>query len=123
MIRSLLFSLIFGASFGLIYLAAERLRLALDYVSLGAGLLIAAITGWTWFMVNNWWSVVTRPYKKQTITLETKETPAQITNAAFWAKVRGGFIILSALALLTSQLPEIRGIFKMLWENFGFLSR
>jgi hypothetical protein len=63
--------------------------MALDPVSFAVGIAVAGLTGWAYFLINDWWSSVTRPYHPQTVKHETKETPAQIVFGAIWAFVRG----------------------------------
>jgi hypothetical protein len=80
--------------------ASESLGIVLDPVSFGVGIVAATLTGATLFLVGDWWSSVTRPYHRQSIRLETNQTPSQITFAAFKALVTGIIVIVVVLAVI-----------------------
>ncbi|MBI5653605.1 MAG: hypothetical protein HZC40_24625 [Chloroflexi bacterium] len=82
--------------------AIRLLGLPFEFVSFGGGLMVAMIVGFLSFQFNNWWSSFARPYKPQTIKLETKETPAQIMIPSFIALTGCGlgFAILAFLVLI-----------------------
>ena len=82
------FAVIFGIYIYLASWASEQLGYTVDWLWFGVGLLVGALTGGTWFLVDGWWSTATRPYRPQTVTLTTRETPSQIGCASFWATVR-----------------------------------
>ncbi len=67
----------------------EALRVEIDRASFGIGIGVAAIVGFLYFLITDWWSTVTRPARPQTVKHSTDETPSQITWASFWAIVRG----------------------------------
>ena len=82
------FAVIFGIFIYLAWWASEQLGYALDGTSFWVGIFVAAVTGFFWFLVSDWWSTATRPYRPQTVTLTTRETPSHIGCASFWATVR-----------------------------------
>jgi hypothetical protein len=82
------FVVILGIITYLAWWACKQLRFTLDRASFVVGIGVAALTGLAWFTVDGWWSTATRPYRPQTVTLTTKETPSQIGCASFWATVR-----------------------------------
>jgi hypothetical protein len=78
----------------------------IDYTWFWIGIAAAAVVAFADFMINNWWSTVTRPTHPQTVSHSTNETPSQITRASFWAIIQGilvivlvGFIISQVLSL------------------------
>lgn len=75
---------------------AERAHIALDPVSVIAGLAIAAFVGfvnlgWEW-----WVGAITRPFRRQAVVHTTAQTPWQINREASCAVVQGTCFILCA---------------------------
>jgi len=94
------FVVILGIITYLAWWACEQLRFTLDGASFAVGIGVAALTGSAWFMVDGWWSTATRPYRPQTVTLPTRETPSQIGCASFWATVRLFVFAVVAIVLI-----------------------
>jgi ABC-type Fe3+ transport system permease subunit len=78
----------------------ERLGYTLDRTSFTVGITVAAFTGLTWFLVSDWWSAITRPYRPQTVKSDTRETPIQIGWAALWAIVKLFCFIAAVIVLI-----------------------
>lgn len=85
--RLIAFAVILGFYVYLALPIVERLGHELDQASLCTATAIAAATGFTWFLVNGWWTAATRPYRPQRVTLETQETPYGIGCRAVLAVV------------------------------------
>ena len=97
LVRLIVFALIvIVVHLGALRLAA-RMGIAIDPVSYGAGLAVGVVVGFVWFMINNWLTAATRPFHPQTVTLQTKETPFQVTAAAGGGCV---FFIIAVVVLL-----------------------
>jgi hypothetical protein len=96
--RGFIFGTIFSLSVALAYWMSNKIPYNVDIGSLGFGLAIAAVTGYCWAMLNGWWSTVTRPYKPMTITLETKQTPSQVSFASILAIAKGIIFIAAVIA-------------------------
>ena len=73
---------------------SESSGIVLDPLSFIIGVVVAGLAGATLFLVGDWWSSVTRPYQPQTVKLETKQTPSQVTFAAFRALLKGIIVII-----------------------------
>jgi len=82
------FAAIFGFYAFLAWLICDQLEVELDLASLVVAGVVAALTGFTWFFVSDWWDTATRPGQPQRVYLETKETPSRIVSEALWALVR-----------------------------------
>jgi hypothetical protein len=78
MVRPLLLAVILLLSIGLAHWASTKILYQVDVVSFSWGLGVAALTAWAWMMLHGWWSAVTKPFKPLKVTLETKETSAQV---------------------------------------------
>jgi len=87
--------------------ASESLGIPLDPASFAVGIAAAALTGGTLFLINNWWDTITRPYRPQTVRLETRETPSQITWVAFRALLLGIIVIVALVAAVIAGLPYL----------------
>jgi hypothetical protein len=87
--------------------ASEILGIPLDAVSFGVGIAAAGLTGVTLFLINNWWHAITQPYRPQAVRLETRETPSQITCAAFLALLIGIFVIVGLVVAVIFGLPYL----------------
>ena len=93
MVRVLVFGLILALSIGLAHWTSTKIPYAVDVSSFFFGLGVAALTGFAWMQINGWWSTVTKPFKPMKVTLETKETPAQVNFASLFAIARGVIVI------------------------------
>jgi hypothetical protein len=100
MSRAFIFGVILLLSIGLARWASTKIPYQVDVVSFFGGLGVAALTGWAWMMLNGWWSTVTKPFKPLKITLETKETPAQVNFASILAIAIGIIIIGIVIAVI-----------------------
>ncbi|MBI5302467.1 MAG: hypothetical protein HY868_10040 [Chloroflexi bacterium] len=126
LLRSIVF-LILGTAF--VFIVINLLGYRVEMLSFIGGLVAAAIMGLLSFRVNEWWGTVTRPYKPQTVRLETRETPAQITGAATRARLLSGiiFAVLGLTVLLGLFLngwkisPLFWGAATVLTFAIGFL--
>jgi len=98
--RLIPFGVILGIFTYLAWKACEQLGYVLDRMSFTVGIMVAALTGFIWFLLSDWWSIATRPYRPQAVTSRTAETPSQIGCAAFWAAVRLLFVVVAVIALL-----------------------
>ena len=98
MTRLIGFTVICGIYTYLAWRISRWLGYAFDEVSFGAAIAVAALTGFTWFLVSDWWSAMTKPFHPQTVKMETKDTPFQIGCNALWAIVQLCFFI--ALAII-----------------------
>ena len=96
------FALILGIYTYLAWRISVWLGYALDEMSFAAAIAVAILTGFTWFLVSDWLSKMTRPYSPQTVKLDTKETPIQIILAALLAIVR--FFLFTVLAIVVIVL-------------------
>jgi uncharacterized transporter YbjL len=95
-IRLIVFALIIlVANLGAFKLAAT-IGIAIDPRSYIFGLAVAVAVGYVWFKVDGWRGRVGRPSQPLTVTLQTKETPAQVTAAA----IEGLFLFLLAVGVL-----------------------
>lgn len=81
--------ILLGLSFGVVYLLTQRfldgLRIGIDSLSFWIGVLVSALTGFISFLLNHWWNTATKPYRPQTVTQDTQESPNQVTMAALRA--------------------------------------
>ncbi|MBM3127589.1 MAG: hypothetical protein FJ009_03030 [Chloroflexi bacterium] len=106
MVRGFIFGTIFSLFVALAYWVSNKLPYNVDVGSLGFGLAIAALSGAAWAMLNGWWSTVTKPYRPMTITLETKQTPSQISFASIWAIAKGIIFIAIVIAVIVLMLSS-----------------
>jgi hypothetical protein len=79
---------------------SEQLGYALDGTSFTVGIAVAAVTGFLWFLVSDWWSTATRPWRPQAVTLPTRETPSQIGCAALCAMMWLVFFAVGVIAVI-----------------------
>lgn len=107
MVRAFILGTIFSLSVALAYWASNKISYNVDIGSLGFGLGIAALTGFAWAMLNGWWTTVTRPFRPMTVTIETRETPAQVNLAAMWAIAQSiiviGIVIAAAIWIVANS--------------------
>lgn len=86
--RLIPFTTVLGVCTYFAWQISELLGFILDVTSFTIGIVVAAFTGFIWFLLSDWWSTATRPYRPQTVTLPTAETPNQIGCAALWARAQ-----------------------------------
>lgn len=77
-LRPVFLSIVLGIYVYLAWRVSELLGHTLDGASFTAAIAVTALTGFTWFLVNGWWSTVTRPCRPQKVTSGTRGTPSQI---------------------------------------------
>ena len=92
MVRNIIFLLLLG----FFILVADRittfLGIVVDRVSFIIGIVVAAVTSFVVFQLYSWWSTIARPYHPQSVKVDTKETPYQISRASLGALFRLIFI-------------------------------
>jgi hypothetical protein len=98
--RLIPFVVIIGSCTYLAWRIFERVGYALDVTSFMVGITLAAVIGFAWFQVGEWWSTMTRPYRPQTVKTDTKETPIQIIIGALLATVKLFLFIVLAIVLI-----------------------
>jgi hypothetical protein len=89
MVRASIFGAIFLVSLGFAYWVSTRISYVVDLLSFLFGLGVAALTGWAWMQIGNWWTTVHRPFEPMRVVLRTEQTPAQVNLAMVWAIVQG----------------------------------
>lgn len=89
----LLFLLIFLIVNVVFLVSVDRLGFIIQPGSYIDGLIVAAIIGYIWMWLGNWWGIVHRPFEPMRVVHETRQTPAQVNRAMLWAIVRGILII------------------------------
>ena len=104
MTRFIGFTVICGIYTYLAWRISTWLGYAFDEVSFGAAIAVAALTGITWFWVSDWWSTMTKPFRPQTVKLDTKETPSQIGCNALSAIVQLSFFIALAVIFIIAVI-------------------
>ncbi|CAG0935557.1 hypothetical protein TFLX_04399 [Thermoflexales bacterium] len=82
---------------------ADILKFQIEWTSFWAGLGVAMVVGFVYFLITDWWSTVTRPTRPQSVTQTTTETPRQITMASFWAIIRG-IVIFIVVAIIVFRV-------------------
>jgi hypothetical protein len=107
MVRLLILAVIVLLSIGLAHWASTKILYQVDVVSFSWGLGVAALTAWAWMMLHGWWSAVTKPFKPLKVTLETKETPAQVNFASILAIAEGivfiGIVIAAVIMIIANS--------------------
>ena len=93
MFRLLRLGSFFYISTWLVFNLAAGLSIRIELWSFVAGVCAAMFTGFAEFQINEWWSTIVKPYKPQSVKLETKETPSSITSAATKARFFGGLFV------------------------------
>ncbi len=85
-------NIIFFLILGFLILVTGRITtswgVVLDRVSFIIGIGVALLTGFVVFWLDSWWSTFARPYRPQSVKMDTKETPAQISRASLGALFR-----------------------------------
>jgi hypothetical protein len=81
---------------GLLYIAirivwrfSEILEKTIEPMSFAIGIGVALVVAFALFQIDGWWSAVTRPGRAQQVSMQTTETPRQITSASCWTAVTG----------------------------------
>ncbi|MCI0476774.1 MAG: hypothetical protein L0Y55_11045 [Anaerolineales bacterium] len=93
-----------------IWLSSE-LTFEVDWSSYFVGLFIAATTAWIYFTVIGWRRTADRPEQKQIVEIQTKETPKQITNAAFLANLKTVALLIVGLCAIFILVGFLEGGF------------
>jgi hypothetical protein len=65
--------------------AFEYFHMSVDRMSFFLGVILTMLSGFVVFRLREWYTAATRPRRPQTVTLQTNDTPAQITGAALGA--------------------------------------
>ena len=98
MIRLIVFALVFlVTNLGARWLLA-KMGIAIDLQSYGIGFVVAAVIGFAWSQIEGWRSTAAKAFQPQKVTIDTKETPFQVTAAA----VDGCFLAVIVLAGLVA---------------------
>lgn len=86
----------------------ESLDITPDLSSFVAGLIAAGFTGGTLFLLEDWWSSTREPFRPQSIRLQTRETPSQISCRAVLSFVRIIFLLvaLGAAIVISMNVPS-----------------
>lgn len=67
------------------YVMTNWLGRSVDQLSFFCGVGVTLVAAFITFRLQNWGNAATRPGRPQTVTLQTRETPAQITRASLAA--------------------------------------
>ncbi len=83
----------------------------LDMTSFFAGVVATGVFGFVWFLVNNWYSALSGMSRPQSVSMETKQTPARVTigsiAAFFKLLVFLALLGLISFVLLQDQMDEL----------------
>ena len=106
-LRLLILGVILLLSIRVAHWASTKIPYQADVVSFSLGLGVAALTSWAWMMLHGWWSAVTKPFKPLKVTLETKETSAQVNFASILAIGEGivfiGIVIAAVIMIIANS--------------------
>ncbi|HLF26136.1 MAG TPA: hypothetical protein VJG32_07360 [Anaerolineae bacterium] len=91
----------------LVWRFAAFAGIPLDDTSFGIGIGVATLAGFIVFQLQDWWSSATRPYRPQSVKIETKETPAQITFEAIFSFVKVIVVIALVIGFLVTFHREL----------------
>jgi len=79
----------------------------LDMTSFFAGVVATGAFGFVWFLVNNWYSALSGMSRSQSVSMETKQTPAQVTIGSIVAFLKL-IVFLALLGLISFVLVQER---------------
>ncbi len=98
------FMVVLGVCFYLCWQAFEGLGFTVEWKSFGFAMGVAALTGFIWFMASRWWSAMVRPYKPQSTSANTRETPNQIGCAGVVAALKLLMLLVVIIAVMVWML-------------------